>query len=189
MNRRWGIGAGFVFAAVVVVMFGLGQGDASAGKIKYVEGEFVNGGSISGVVKYKGPLKDVRIDLMKEKNGETCSKHPEAKDGVRFDRKILRSDDFLQNAVVFIENIERGKAWGKRSVSVEGEESGFTNFHFKNCDISPKITIVRKTSRGETAGNLTVTTHDGGVLHNPLDIWWQVPVERSCSINRYLLRF
>ncbi len=168
MNRRWGIGAGFVFAAVVVVMFGLGQGDASAGKIKYVEGEFVNGGSISGVVKYKGPLKDVRIDLMKEKNGETCSKHPEAKDGVRFDRKILRSDDFLQNAVVFIENIERGKAWGKRGVSVEGEEPGFTDFHFKNCDISPKITIVRKTGRGETVGNLTVTTHDGGVLHNPI---------------------
>ena len=50
MNRRWSIGAGFVFAVVAVVMFGLGQGDASAGKIKYVEGEFVNGGSISGVV-------------------------------------------------------------------------------------------------------------------------------------------
>ena len=27
MNRRWSIGAGFVFAVVAVVMFGLGQGE------------------------------------------------------------------------------------------------------------------------------------------------------------------
>lgn len=52
--------------------------DVSAGKPKYTEQEVANGGSISGVVKYEGPLKDVRIDLMKEKNGETCSKHPKA---------------------------------------------------------------------------------------------------------------
>ena len=50
--------------------------DVSAGKSKYVEEEVANGGSVSGVVQYEGPPKDVRIDLMKEKNGETCSKHP-----------------------------------------------------------------------------------------------------------------
>ncbi len=67
---------------------------------------------------------------MKEKNGETCSKHPEAKDGVRFDRKILSPDGWLQNAVVFIENIEHGKTWGTSDGGTEAGESGFTMFHF-----------------------------------------------------------
>jgi hypothetical protein len=50
---------------------------------------------------------------MKEKNDATCSKHPEAKDGIRFDREILSPDGWPQNAVVFIKNIEHGKVWGK----------------------------------------------------------------------------
>jgi hypothetical protein len=32
--------------------------------------EVSSGRSISGTVKYKGPKKDVRIDLMKEKKGQ-----------------------------------------------------------------------------------------------------------------------
>ena len=142
----------------------------SAGKSRYLEDEVANGGSISGVVKYKGPSKDVRIDLMKEKNGDVCSKHPEAKDGVRFDRKILSSNGLLQNAVVFIENIAQGKSWKKQAVATEeeAEASGFTRFHFKNCAIFPPIAVVRKTAKGEKSGNLTATTHDGGVLHNPI---------------------
>ena len=156
------LAGGFAFA----LAFNLSPMDASAGKSRYIEEEVVNGGSISGVVSYDGPLKDVRIDLMKEKNGETCSKHPEAEDGVRFDHKIMRSGGLLQNAVVFIKNIERGKAWEKKDHAVE--DSGFTQFHFKNCDIFPKISIIRKTAKKEKVGNLTVTTHDGGVLHNPI---------------------
>ena len=66
--------------------------DVFAGKPKYIKEEVSSGRSISRTVKYKGPKKDVRIDLMKEKNGETCSKHPEAKYGVRFDHKILSPD-------------------------------------------------------------------------------------------------
>jgi hypothetical protein len=169
MNRTWVAGSGLALLVVAVILFALS--DASAGKFKYVEGEVVSGGSISGVIKYNGPLKDVRIDLMKEKNGETCARHPEAKDGIRFDRKILISNDhgsdgLLQDAVVFIEHIEKGKAWEKKSDALGG--TGFTNFHFKNCDIVPNITVVRKTAKGETVGNLTAITHDGGVLHNPI---------------------
>jgi hypothetical protein len=44
-----------------------------------------------------------------KKNGSICSKHPEAKDGIRFDPNILSPEEGLQNALVFIENIERGK--------------------------------------------------------------------------------
>lgn len=168
MNRRWIVRAGLTLVAASVIMSGLDQRDAFAGKSRYVEEEIENGGSISGVIKYIGSPKDVRIDLMKEKNGDICSKHPDAKDGVRFDRKIIKSNDLLKNAVVFIENIDKGKAWGKTADGSEVEEPGFTNFHFKNCDISPKIAIVRKTGKGEKVGNLTVTTNDGGVLHNPI---------------------
>ncbi len=139
-----------------------------AGKSLYVEEEVANGGSISGVVKYDGPLKDVRIDLMKEKNGEICSKHPDAKDGVRFDHKIIKPNGMLQNAVVFIENIKKGKLWKKKNRATEGGVMGFTQFHFKNCDIFPKIAVIRKTAKKEKAGNFIVTTHDGGVLHNPI---------------------
>lgn len=152
----------------IILILSLPAMDVSAGKSQYVEEEVALGGSISGVVKYEGPPKDVRIDLLKEKNGETCSKHPEAKDGVRFDHKILSSNGLLQYAVVFIENIEKGKPWGKGGGEGAENEAGFTNFHFKNCDIYPKIAVIRKTGKGEKAGNLTVTTHDGDVLHNPI---------------------
>jgi hypothetical protein len=168
MNRKWIVRAGLTLVVVSVMMPGLSQRDVFAGKLKYVEVKVVNGGSISGQIKYKGSLKDIRIDLMKEKNGDICSGHPDAIDGVRFDRKILLSNELLQNAVVFIENIEKGKAWGGTTAGMEGEKAGFTNFQFKNCDIYPKITVVRKTAKGEKAGNLTVTTQDGGVLHNPI---------------------
>ena len=161
MDRKLLTGAfSFTLALIFSAM------DVSAGDSKYIEEEVANSGSISGVVKYDGPPKDVRIDLMKEKNGETCSKHPDAKNGVRFDRKILSQNGLLQNAVVFIENIEKGKAWGSRGSAMEGQ--GFTSFHFKNCDILPRIAVVRKTGKGVKVGNVTVTTHDGGVLHNPI---------------------
>jgi hypothetical protein len=41
--------------------------DVFAGKPKYIKEEVSSGRSISRTVKYKGPEKDVRIDLMKEK--------------------------------------------------------------------------------------------------------------------------
>ena len=72
-----------------ILALNLSTMDVFSGKSKYIEEEVSSCGSISGTVKYKGPQKDVRIDLMKEKNGATCSKHLEAKDILRFDRKIL----------------------------------------------------------------------------------------------------
>jgi hypothetical protein len=41
-----------------------------AGKSKYIKEEVSSCGSISGTVKYKGPPKEVRIDLMKEKSAQ-----------------------------------------------------------------------------------------------------------------------
>jgi hypothetical protein len=105
---------------------------------------------------------------MKEKNGDFCSRHPEAKDGVRIDHKISSAQGLLQNAVVFIEDIKAGKEWGTGSAKADGGSGGFTHFQFINCEIVPKVTVVRKTRKGEKQGNLTVATHDEGVLHNPI---------------------
>jgi len=154
-----------IITGALALAFNISTVDVYAGKSKYVEIEVANGGSISGTVKYEGPAKDIRIPLLKEKDGETCVKHPEAKDGVRFDRKIMSVNGLLQNAVVFIEKIEKGKAW-KKGGGTTGE--GWTNFQIKDCEITPKITVVRKTRKGEKTGNLTATTKDGGVLHNPI---------------------
>ena len=162
MRKLW---AGTVVVAVTWTLF------ASAGycgKYKYTGGAVANGGTISGVVQYDGPPKDIDIYLMKEKNGDFCSRHPDAKDGIRIDHKISSTNGLLQNAVVFIEDIEAGKEWGSGSTTADGGPSGFTRFHFRDCDISPKVTVIRKTRKGEKQGNLTVTTHDKGVLHNPI---------------------
>ena len=166
------LAGGFAFA----LAFNLSPMDASAGKSRYIEEEVVNGGSISGVVSYDGPLKDVRIDLMKEKNGETCSKHPEAEDGVRFDHKIMRSGGLLQNAVVFIKNIERGKAWEKKDHAVE--DSGFTNFYLKNFDIFHKFSINKKPEKKKRGDNPTGPPQEGGLLHTLFGFWVSGPRRR-----------
>ena len=35
------------------------------------------------------------------------------------------------------------------------------------CDITPKVTIVRKTNKGEKEGNAQITNQDTDILHNP----------------------
>ena len=57
---------------------------------------------------------------------------------------------------------------GANEGETEAGESGFTRFHFKNCGISPPITVVRKPAKEKKTGDLTVTTHGGGVLHNTI---------------------
>ena len=57
---------------------------------------------------------------------------------------------------------------GANDGGTEAGESGFTRFHFKNCGISPPNTVVRKLAKKKKTGDLTVTTHGGSVLHNPI---------------------
>lgn len=115
------------------------------------------GGSISGVVKYAGAPKDIKINLKNEKNAEFCSKHPEAKAGERVDHKILAAGGNLQNAIVFIDGIEKGKEWKK----------SLTKFDFKDCDVFPKVAAVRKSAKDEKEGNAAIENHDTDILHNP----------------------
>jgi hypothetical protein len=99
-------------------------------------------------------------DLNKGKNVEFCSTHPDTqKGGIRPRTKVTAKGGKLSGAVVFIEDISKGKAWGWKN----------QNFDFKTCDIFPKITVIKKASKAEkkAGGVASVTNQDPNVLHNP----------------------
>jgi len=144
---------------VSVVSLALGAQVVFAKKAKYEEGEVSGGGSISGVVNFKGNVPSpIMEDLTKGKNSEFCETNPDTIKGhIRPRQKVVVADGKLKNAVVFIENITQGKAW----------PAGTTNIDFKTCDIFPKVFVVRKTPKGMKEGLLTITNQDPEILHNP----------------------
>jgi hypothetical protein len=146
-------------AVALTVAMTWGMNPALAKKAVYEEGPVDNGGSISGVINFKGDVPAALMeDLNKGKNAEFCTTHPDTKEGgIRPRVKVAVQDGQLQDTVIFIENISKGKAWKKETI----------NFDFRNCDIFPKVSIVRKTPKGVKEGIVTVTNHDPDVLHNP----------------------
>ena len=140
----------------IFLLAGISQ--SFAAKKVYNEEAVKNGGSIVGTVHVKGTVPaPIMEDLSKGKNAEFCSTHPDAKDGIRPRIKVSATDGNLQGAVIFIENIDKGKPWSQK----------ITNFDFRNCDIFPKISVVRKAPKGVKQGLVTVTNHDADTLHNP----------------------
>lgn len=130
-----------------------------AGKGKYEESAVSSGGSISGVVHFNGNVPaPIMEDLSKGKNVEFCATHPDTQEGnIRPRIKVAVAGGMLKDTVVFIQNIESGKAW----------PSEVENFDFKTCDIFPKVSVVRKTPKGVKTGLLTITNQDEEILHNP----------------------
>ena len=129
---------------------------AFAKKAKYEEGA-AGGGSITGTVTLNGAAPaPIMEDLAKGKNKEFCSQHPDNKGMIRTRTKVVVDGNKLKDAVVFIENITKGKKWG-----------ALTNVEFKTCDIFPKMMVVRKTPKGMKEGLLKITNGDTDVLHNP----------------------
>jgi len=130
-----------------------------AGKGKYEETTVSDGGSISGVIHFSGKAPaPIMEDLNKGKNVEFCATHPDTREGnVRPRVKVVVTEGILKDTVVFIQNIEKGKAW----------PTAVTNFDFKTCDIFPKVSVVRKTPKGMKTGMLTITNQDPEILHNP----------------------
>jgi outer membrane biosynthesis protein TonB len=125
---------------------------------KYAEGTVSNGGSISGVVQFNGKAPaPIMEDLSKGKNVEFCSTHPDAKGNIRARVKVTTANGNLKDTVVFIQNIETGKAW----------PTAVNNFDFQACDIFPKVSVIRKTPKGMKTGLLTITNQDPDILHNP----------------------
>ena len=149
-----------VLSGVVVagIALALSASSSFAKKGDYEEGAG-GSGSISGVVTLKGDAPaPIMEDLNKGKNVEFCVTHPDTKEGgIRPRVKVVASGGKLQDTVVFIEEIEKGKAWAKEPV----------NFDFKTCDVFPKVATVRKTPKGAKTGIVTITNQDSDILHNP----------------------
>ncbi len=150
-----------VLSGVLVLVIALALSASSsfaAKKPKYEEGA-AGGGSISGVITLKGAAPaPIMEDLNKGKNVEFCAKHPDTKEGgIRPRQKVVANGGKLTDTVIFIEGITKGKAWPTET----------PNFDFKDCDIFPKIGVVRKTPKGVKTGLLTITNQDTDILHNP----------------------
>ncbi|MBC8286719.1 MAG: carboxypeptidase regulatory-like domain-containing protein [Nitrospinae bacterium] len=145
--------------AITTVMALALASNVQAKKSNYEETQVANGGSISGNVMFKGTAPaPIMEDLSKGKNSEFCATHPDTKEGgIRPRQKVVVQDGKLENAVVLIENIDKGKAWSKETV----------NFDFRHCDIFPKVTVIRKTPKDQEEGLVKVTNQDENTLHNP----------------------
>ncbi len=130
-----------------------------AKKETYKEMQVSNGGSITGSVLFKGEVPPpIMEDLNKGKNAEFCATHPDTREGgIRPRQKVQVKDGKLQNAVILIEDITQGKAWANETV----------NFDFNQCDIFPKVTVVRKAPKGVKENLVKVTNQDDNILHNP----------------------
>ncbi|MGP0566827.1 carboxypeptidase-like regulatory domain-containing protein [Nitrospina sp. 32_T5] len=118
-----------------------------------------NGGTLTGTVLFKGtPPDPIMEDLSKGKNAEFCAQHPDAtKDGMRPRQKVQVTDGKLNGAVVFIQNIDKGKDWNAEIIQ----------FDFKDCDIFPKVSVVRRPPRGVREGLVQIVNQDPDILHNP----------------------
>ena len=131
-----------VLLAVLVLLVSIAfAGTSFAAKKKgYVAGT-AGAGSITGVVSLKGAAPaPIMEDLSKGKNVEFCSKHPDAKDGIRPRIKVSAAGGKLSDTVVFIEKIDGGKPWG---------DFGKAAYDFELCDIKQKVLAVRKPTKAE----------------------------------------
>jgi hypothetical protein len=132
---------------------------AFAKRSKYTETEVANGGSISGTVMFKGQVPPpVSINLKNEKNPKFCQKNSNSNEqGELLIQNVEVKGGYLKDAVIFIQNIEKGKPWDKERLEI----------HFKDCLAFPKTAVIRKTPKTISRNLVTIENHDAGVLHNP----------------------
>jgi hypothetical protein len=134
-------------------------GTAFAAGKSYKVVDVKNGGALTGTVTFKGtPPKPIMEDLTKGKNSEFCATHPDAtKEGMRPRQKVSVNDGKLSGVVVFIQNIKQGKDWKNETIK----------FDFKDCDIFPKVSVIRRPPRGVREGIVQIVNDDPDILHNP----------------------
>jgi plastocyanin len=128
-----------VAAAVVLsAMFGFGD------QVHAYDGSPVsNGGSISGVVKFKGsPPPRQKLDITKDK--EVCAVAPKLSQDL-----VVGPDGGIQYAVVSIQGIEKGKPFGTAKSELDQ----------KGCEYVPHVTLV-------PAGKPLQVVNSDGILHN-----------------------
>jgi len=146
------------FWVLVLVLF-LATSMAYGKRPLYVEIAVAQGGTLTGKVRFQGEIPPpTRVDLKQGKNSEFCLENARTNDqGELVLEQVEVSGGNLKHAVVFIENIPKGKAWPKKPLVID----------FKNCEAFPKIAVVRRPSKLMTKGLLIIKNHDAGVLHNP----------------------
>jgi plastocyanin len=116
---------------------------AATPALAYDEGTVSGGGSIEGQIIYKGPVETRKI--IPNKDVEVCG-------GIREEPLIqVGPDHAVENAVVYLENVPKGKAWGA-SASKTPELNNL------KCRFVPDVQVIR-------AGPLVVVNSDP-VLHN-----------------------
>lgn len=108
----------------------------------YEVGTVADGGSIEGVVVYRGEVKTKKV--IPSKNVETCG-------GPR-DEPVIRvgADQGVESAVVYLVDVAKGKAWPE-----EGKTPQIDNV---KCRFEPEVQVIQ-------AGPLDVVNSDP-VLHN-----------------------
>jgi hypothetical protein len=113
-----------------------------------------DGGSIKGKVVFNGTLPPKR-KVVPTKDREVCGS------GVReVDQIIVGSDKGVQDAVVYLKGVEKGKAWPKLSKTPEIDNV--------KCDFNPHVQVM-------PAGDFVVVNTDP-VLHNTKSFIDKVPI-------------
>jgi plastocyanin len=109
----------------------------------YEGGAVANGGSISGQVKFQGaPPAPKPLEVTKDK--EVCGQHP-----IVDEELLVSSGGGLQNAVVSIVSITKGKAFGPAEATLDQQ----------GCKYVPHVLLF-------PAGSTVKINNDDGILHN-----------------------
>jgi plastocyanin len=108
----------------------------------YDGGSVSDGGTIAGVVKFKGTAPTPK-KIEANKDTEVCGKT------TKFDESLIVSGGNLVNAVVYITDIKKGKKVGPQKEVLDQ----------KGCDYQPHVVAF-------TAGSSLEIVNDDGILHN-----------------------
>ncbi len=108
----------------------------------YTEVEVANGGTVTGTIKYSGSKTDPKIEITKD--GSVCGSGSIAADALK------TSGGNLEGALVALEGIKEGKAWG---------DAGTPTVDNIKCIFVPRFAIGRQ-------GAEMIAKNSDAVLHN-----------------------
>jgi Polysaccharide lyase family 4, domain II len=139
------VGSGWAVSALSVALLGAA---AAPGIVRplgaYEAVQVADGGSIQGKVTFAGsPPPKKKIIPTKDK--EACGSSPRDVDQI-----LLGSDKTVQEAIVYLQKVEKGKAWDKAAKAPE--------INNVKCDFQPHVQVI-------PVGDIDIVNSDP-VLHN-----------------------
>lgn len=118
---------------ILACLFIFAAGPASAAKYKVSSGGVKDGGSVSGRITYDGTAPAPEI-LKIDEDIEACGGDRPS------DAILVSADGGIQNVVLSIEKISKGKDW-------DFPKGGFT-YDQKNCSFVPRIMLIKSKMEG-----------------------------------------